>query len=147
MLLSYRNGPCPTPLESHMLGSPAGYAKRSRTMVNKPISATNHTASDASSNELEQLIASWRRHLVAGRMSPRTIQTYTIAVSQLAAFLAAQGMPTSPASITREHVEAFITDLLARRKPATAHNRYRGCQSFFGWFSKRARFPRARWSG
>jgi site-specific recombinase XerD len=110
-------------------------------MANKPISAANDTAPAPPSEELAQLIASWRRHLVAGRMSPRTIQTYTIAVGQLAAFLASQGMPTSPTSITREHVEAFITDLLARRRPATAHNRYRGCQSFFGWLVDEGEIP------
>jgi site-specific recombinase XerD len=36
-------------------------------------------------------------------------------------------------AITREHVEAFIADLLERWKPATAHNRYRALRSFFGW--------------
>jgi hypothetical protein len=33
----------------------------------------------------------------------------------------------------REHVEAFIIDLLVRWKPATANSRYRGCQAFFRW--------------
>lgn len=83
--------------------------------------------------ELDRLIASWRRHLVAQRMSPATLATYTTAVGQLARFLAARGMPTEPAAITREHVEAFVTDLLERWKPATAHNRYRACNSFFKW--------------
>ena len=32
-------------------------------------------------------------------------------------------MPTSIANVRREHVEAFIEDQLARRKPATAANR------------------------
>jgi integrase/recombinase XerC len=42
-------------------------------------------------------------------------------------------MPTSVERIRREHVEAFQTDLLDRRAPATAHNRFRGCQAFFNW--------------
>ena len=42
-------------------------------------------------------------------------------------------MPRDVESMTREHVEAFITDLLERWKPATANNRYRGLQSFFRW--------------
>jgi len=33
----------------------------------------------------------------------------------------------------KEHVELFIADQLARWKPATAHNRYRGLHSFFAW--------------
>ena len=42
-------------------------------------------------------------------------------------------MPDRAAAIRREHVEAFVTDLLEHKAPATAHNRYRGCQAFFNW--------------
>jgi site-specific recombinase XerD len=42
-------------------------------------------------------------------------------------------MPNSPATLTRDHVEAFITELLGHHAPATAHNRYRALRSFFGW--------------
>lgn len=94
-----------------------------------PTRPTHDTALD----ELGDLAASWQRHLRAQRASPATIATYAISVGQLRAFLALQGMPTSPAAICREHVEAFITDLLARWKPATAHNRYRALRSFFAW--------------
>lgn len=110
-------------------------------MATKPIRAAHHTATAPASDELAALVASWRRHLVAGRMSPATISTYTTAVGQLATFLAAQGMPSAPAAITREHVEAFITALLARWKPTTAHNRYRGCQAFFGWLLEEGEIP------
>jgi len=74
-------------------------------------------------DELDGLLESWRRHLRAQRISPATISTYSIAVGQLTRFLARQGMPTAPTAIRREHVEAFITDILAHWKPATAHNR------------------------
>ncbi len=89
----------------------------------------HHTASP----ELDDLIASWRRHLVAQRMSPATLSTYSTSVRQLGRFLAGQGMPTTPTAITREHVESFVTDLLERWKPTTAHNRYRALGSFFRW--------------
>ena len=98
-------------------------------MRTDPTSAAHSTATD----DLAALTASWRRSLAARRASPRTIQTYTTAVEQLAAYLAAAGMPTRVAHVKREHVEAWITDLLARRAPTTAHNRFRGCQAFFGW--------------
>jgi site-specific recombinase XerD len=88
---------------------------------------------DTTTDELLGLAASWQRHLRAQRASPSTLATYGTAAAQLAAFLARQGMPTSPQAISREHVEAFITDLLGRFKPATAHNRYRALRSFFGW--------------
>lgn len=83
--------------------------------------------------EFDDLLSSWRRHLRAQRISPATISTYSTAVSQLATFLGRQGMPTSPTTVRREHIEAFITDILDRLKPATAHNRYRGCHAFFRW--------------
>lgn len=82
---------------------------------------------------LNSLLVSWRRSLAARRISPRTIATYTVSVEQLAAYLAEHGMPTAVGSIRREHVESFVGDLLARRAPATAHNRFRGCQAFFVW--------------
>jgi hypothetical protein len=50
---------------------------------------------------------------------------HSIAVGQLAGYLRRQGMPTDPMAVTREHVESFISDLLARHKPATDHNRCR----------------------
>jgi site-specific recombinase XerD len=78
-------------------------------------------------------VQSFARHCRAANLSPRTIETYTEAATQLALFLAASGMPTDVDAIRREHVEAFISDQLDRFKPGTAHNRYRGCQAFFRW--------------
>lgn len=78
-------------------------------------------------------IASFTRHLRAANLAPNTIDTYTGSARQLAEWLQVQGMPTDVAHIKREHIESFIADLLTRAKAATAANRYRGCQSFFGW--------------
>jgi site-specific recombinase XerD len=78
-------------------------------------------------------VASFGRHCRAGNLSPRTTETYTDSARRLASYLAANSMPTDVAAIRREHVEAFIADLLERYKPTTAHNRYRGCQAFFRW--------------
>lgn len=74
------------------------------------------------------------RSLRAERKSERTIEAYREAVVQLEGFLQAAGMPTDVRNIRREHIEAFIIDLLARWKPATANNRYPGCQALFRWF-------------
>lgn len=79
------------------------------------------------------LLQSFRRHLRAENKAERTIQTYTESLQRLADFLEAQGMPTDPAVVSREHVEAFISHLLERHKPATAANRYRALQTFFRW--------------
>lgn len=83
--------------------------------------------------ELEDLAASFRRHLRASNLAPRTIETYMSAVEAFAAFLHERGMPTAAAAIRREHVEAWIEHLLERWKPATAANRYRSMQAFFKW--------------
>ena len=88
---------------------------------------------DTAPTELAGLAESWRRHLIAQRLSPATLQTYGEAVRLLERFLVDRGMPSSPAAMSREHVEAFISDLLERWKPATAHNRYRALRSFFAW--------------
>jgi site-specific recombinase XerD len=79
------------------------------------------------------LAASFRRSLLAENKSARTVQTYGEALRLFEAFLSDKGMPLSVEHITREHVEAFIGDLVQRFKPATASNRYRALQVFFKW--------------
>ncbi|HSL76910.1 MAG TPA: phage integrase N-terminal SAM-like domain-containing protein, partial [Candidatus Limnocylindrales bacterium] len=93
-------------------------------------------ADDTSESELLGLLTSWRRHLAAQRMSPATLATYSAAVRGLDRYLEAEGLPRTVADLRRERIEAFITDLLARWTPATAHNRYRALRSFFGWLTE-----------
>ena len=95
----------------------------------------------AEGGDLAVNLQSFARHLRAENLSPRTVQTYAESTSQLASFLAEKGMPQDVANITREHVEAFITDLLERWKPATANNRFRGLQSFFKWLADEGEIP------
>jgi site-specific recombinase XerD len=97
--------------------------------IKAPTGPAHSTAPDA----LPALVASWRRSLAARRVSPATIDTYGTAVAQLADFLHEHGMPETVGAIRREHVEAFVLDVLNRRAPATGHNRFRGCQAFFRW--------------
>ena len=82
---------------------------------------------------LAVLSQSFRRTLLAENKSPRTLETYGEALRRFGAFLRERGLPTGVRSIKREHVEAFVADLLARWKPATASNRYRALHSFFKW--------------
>jgi site-specific recombinase XerD len=42
-------------------------------------------------------------------------------------------MPTDVTKITREHLEAFLVDVIEHRSPATAEARYRGLRGFFSW--------------
>ncbi len=61
------------------------------------------------------------------------METYSAAVRPFDRFFKAHGMPSHETGITREHVGAFIADLLVKLKPATANNRYRALQAFWKW--------------
>jgi site-specific recombinase XerD len=76
---------------------------------------------------------SFRRTLEAENKSPRTIEAYTDAVRLLATYCQARSQPILAGELEREHIQDFIADQLARWKPATAHNRYRGLHAFFKW--------------
>ncbi len=71
-------------------------------------------------------VGSFLRSRAAQNLAERTLQQYGESVSQFAAYLVKMGMPTTPEAISREHVESFVTHLLARWKPLTAATRYRG---------------------
>ena len=98
--------------------------------------ATNRAESAPSKapGSFRVFVDSFRRSLLAENKAPRTIKTYMEALGLFGEFLAEQGMPTELYGIRREHIEAFIADLLDRgQKPATAANRYRSLQAFFKW--------------
>ena len=85
------------------------------------------------SPSISELAESFHRSLAAENKSPRTITAYIEALRLFDDFITTQGMPREVSSIRRDHVEAFIADQLARRKPATASNRYRSLQAFWEW--------------
>lgn len=76
---------------------------------------------------------SFIRSLRAANRAEMTIESYSQAVRQFARYLSRMGMPTTPEAITREHVENFIGNLLAKWRPATAANRFRALQQYFKW--------------
>jgi len=79
------------------------------------------------------LLDSFLRGLRAENLSQRTLETYGESLRQFINFLCEKGMPIEPGKVTREYVEDFITELLAKWKPATANNRYRALQRYFRW--------------
>jgi site-specific recombinase XerD len=91
------------------------------------------TARATDVGELTVLLTSWRLHLEAANLSARTVRAYTDDAALFGRFLADKGMPTSAASIRREHVEAFIVSELERTAPSSAATRYRSLQQFFRW--------------
>lgn len=71
------------------------------------------------------------RYLRAEAKAPRTIEKYVHTVSQLRAFLAANGMPTTVAEIQKEHVREYMVQLLADSKSSTANTRFYALRAFF----------------
>jgi integrase/recombinase XerC len=80
----------------------------------------------------DRLGRSWLRHLRAENKSPRTLETYGEALGPFARYIARQAID-DVGLVTAEHVDAFITELLDTRAPATANNRFRALQQFFRW--------------
>jgi site-specific recombinase XerD len=89
---------------------------------------------------LDDLPASFELYLRASNKSRRTINTYREALDGFTAHLQATSKrPLDQAR--REDVEAWMTVLLARWKPATAHNRYRGLHAFYRWLEEEEDIP------
>jgi site-specific recombinase XerD len=87
----------------------------------------------STSPTLLELLPRFRRHLAAANKAPRTIESYAEAVEQLHRFLTASGMPVRAASITGEHLEAFLVDQLERLRPSSARIRHASVQQFWRW--------------
>jgi site-specific recombinase XerD len=83
--------------------------------------------------QLADLVGDFERSLRSRKMSPKTIIGYTDTARRFAAFLQAQGMPTTVDAVERRHVEAFVIDQIERHAPATAAGRYRYLQQFWRW--------------
>jgi site-specific recombinase XerD len=81
--------------------------------------------------EIEELVASWTRSLRSRNRSPKTIRGYRETAEIFLAFLRERRYPVQLDQITREHVESFIEDQLARWRPTTALTRYQALRQFF----------------
>jgi len=85
--------------------------------------------------DLGDELASFTRAMRAKNVSPNTILAYGGAVRQFGRWLLAHDLPTDVAAIEPRHVEDWIGSILEVSKPATAHNRWRGLQRFFNWYT------------
>ena len=82
------------------------------------------------------LLPQWERSLRAANKSPRTVQSYLESAGQLQVFLAESFGVTEVALVSREHLETWMVELLARWKPSTASVRYRSVQQLFRWLQE-----------
>lgn len=94
---------------------------------------TSSTNADTRVGSIARLAQSWAISLAAENKSARTIGGYTETISQFVKFLTERGMPSIAAAIRREHVEAYLVDVLGRHRPSTAATRYKGLRIFFAW--------------
>jgi site-specific recombinase XerD len=92
-----------------------------------------------SGGDYSSFVRSWKRSLRARNLSPKTIVTYEQSALQFGEFLTRTGGPPDVASITREHVENFITELLRLHKPTTASVRTGPCSNFSSGSLRRRR--------
>jgi hypothetical protein len=93
--------------------------------------------------DVDAMVTSFRRHLRAENNADQTATAYTYAPLQLAEFLRDHGMPAEVAHIHREHVEAFLEDLLIRRSTATALESRRSSREQRATGSKTGATPRS----
>jgi site-specific recombinase XerD len=87
----------------------------------------------------DPLIRSFERHLYAENRSARTVTTYLIAARQADTFLREHGASLEAA--TRGDLEAFLGDLLSRRKASTAATYHKVLKILYGWLAEEEEIP------
>lgn len=95
--------------------------------------ATTAPPRDTDPDSLRSLLADWNIYLRATNKSPATIKSYLRVGTSFVEYLEAQGMPRRASTVAREHVEAYLADMLERVAPATAARHYRSLQQLFRW--------------
>lgn len=96
---------------------------------------------DTTGISIGSLANSWERHLRSANKAPKTIKGYLATLAQFDAFLRDHGLTTDVSLVTREHVELYIADQVARWKPKTALVRYGDLQQFFKWCQSEREIP------
>lgn len=92
----------------------------------------------AAPSDLEMLHRSFVRSLRAENRAPRTIETYSLAVEQLAAHLEErEDTPRLTEGLERAHVEDFLNGLIERGiSSSTVNQRYRSLNRFFAFLAE-----------
>jgi site-specific recombinase XerD len=78
---------------------------------------------------LTDLAPSWRRHLLAANLAPKTVKTYGESLNRLVEHAG----DVDVTAISPPDLESFIQHTLEHWAPATASVRYRALQQFFKW--------------
>ncbi len=86
-----------------------------------------------SADRLDDLVASWRRHLRAEGKAARTLAVYGQAVKAFVTWLEQHDRPLTLESLTRRTIDAWLSDEMTRLAPQTVVTRFKGMQRFCGW--------------
>ncbi|WP_380166621.1 tyrosine-type recombinase/integrase [Jannaschia sp. R86511] len=87
-----------------------------------------------SASRLDDLAASFGRHLRAEGKAPRTAVIYTQSVTQFSAWLVENGRPTVLSECTRAAIREWLATLADRNlQNGTIRTRYKGLHRFLGW--------------
>ena len=79
---------------------------------------------------LEDLLASFRRHLRAAAKAPRTIELYSQSVQYFSRWLTERGREPMLDELTRHAISAWLAETC---EPSTVGTRLRGMRRFCGW--------------
>jgi len=82
---------------------------------------------------LDDLLASFRRHLRAAKKAPRTIELYSQSVRYFSNWLAQQDREAVLDELTRHSISAWLADLAETAEPSTVATRLRGMRRFCRW--------------
>jgi site-specific recombinase XerD len=82
---------------------------------------------------LEDLLASFRRHLRAAAKAPRTIELYSQSVRYFARWLIDRGREPVLDELTQHAISAWLAELAETAEPSTVDTRLRGMRRFCRW--------------
>ncbi len=82
---------------------------------------------------LEDLLASFRRHLRAAAKAPRTIELYSQSVLYFGRWLTERGREPVLDELTRHAISAWLAELAETCEPSTVGTRLRGMRRFCRW--------------
>jgi site-specific recombinase XerD len=88
---------------------------------------------------IDPLVRSFERSLRAERRSERTIAIYFEALEQLGTLLETRDRGLAEA--TTADIQDYLIDVIQRRRPSTANNRFRALHRFYRWLEDEEEIP------
>lgn len=82
---------------------------------------------------LDDLCASFGRHLRAEGKAERTQTLYGMSVDMFSVWLSARGRPATLEELTRSAIREWLADLVETRQASTVRTRFAGLRRFCGW--------------